>query len=164
MTGFRALYYHYCYLLGVFPKERPQQSQQVHFLIREDLRKLNAISNEAKLLTRHKIDTAEQLTAYKASVTDRIDRLTAERKSLYKVQRTVAVKSDPVKSAEVKGRITALSKELSELRRELTLCEDIAERSGIIKEKLKAVREDAQNERKEKTDYEHLRRRSRTGR
>lgn len=116
------------------------------------------------MLTRHKIDTAEQLTAYKASVTDRIDRLTAERKSLYKVQRTVAVKSDPVKSAEVKGRITALSKELSELRRELTLCEDIAERSGIIKEKLKAVREDAQNERKEKTDYEHLRRRSRTGR
>lgn len=164
VTGFRALYYHYCYLLGVFPKERPQQSRQVHFLIREDLRKLNAISNEAKLLTRHKIDTAEQLTAYKASVTDRIDRLTAERKSLYKEQRTVAVKSDPIKSAEVKGRITALSKELSELRRELTLCEDIAERSGIIKEKLKAVREDAQNERKEKTDYEHLRRRSRTGR
>ena len=26
LTGFRALYVHYCYLLGIFPKNRPQQS------------------------------------------------------------------------------------------------------------------------------------------
>lgn len=156
VTGFRALYYHYCYLLGVFPKDRPKLSRQVHFFIREDLRKLNAISNEAKLLTRYKIDTAEQLTAYKSGVADRIDRLTAEQKGLYKQQRTASVKS-----AEVKECITALSK-LYELRREQALC--IAERSGIIKEKIKTVREDEQNNRKEKTDYEHLRRFSRTGR
>ena len=28
LTGFRALYVHYCYLLGIFPKNRPQQSRK----------------------------------------------------------------------------------------------------------------------------------------
>lgn len=34
LTGFRALYVHYCYLLGIFPKNRPQQSRKrLHFLL-----------------------------------------------------------------------------------------------------------------------------------
>jgi len=73
------------------------------------------------------------------------------------------VKSDEEKTAEVKGRIAAVSKEIARLRRELSLCDGIALRSGVIKEKLKSVRED-ENRGKEKNDYEHIRRRSRTDR
>lgn len=61
-------------------------------------------------------------------------------------------------------QIAAISKELSQLRREVKLCDDIATCSGVIKEKIKAVREDAQSERKENTRDEQLRRRGRTGR
>jgi hypothetical protein len=38
------------------------------------------------------------------------------------------------------------------LRKEVVLCDSIAERSGVIQEKIKAVREDEQPERKEKCD------------
>lgn len=153
LTGFRALYVHYCYLLGIFPKNRPQQSRKrLHFLLREDLLKLDAITAETRLLIGHRIDTAEQLFCYRDKVSEKITALTEKRKQLYKAQRTAAVKSDSEKAAEAKAQITALSKELAALRKEVVLCNTIAERSGVIKEKIKAVREDEQPERKEKCD------------
>lgn len=153
LTGFRALYFHYCYLLGIFPKNRPQQSRKrLHFLLREDLLKLDAITAETRLLIGHRIDTAEQLFSYRDEAQDKIAALTAERKQLYKLQRTAAVKADPEKTAEVKAQITALSKELAALRKEVVLCNSIAERSGVIQEKIKAVREDEHIKEKEKCD------------
>ena len=158
ITGFRALYFHYCYLLGIFPKNKPKQNRRrLHFLLREDLLKLDAITAETRLLIGHRIDTAEQLFPYRDEVNGKIATLTADRKQLYKAQRTAAVKSDPEKAAEVKAQIAALSKELAALRKEVVLCNTIAERSGVIKEKIKAVREDEQPERKEKTDHVQFR-------
>lgn len=152
ITGFRALYFHYCYLLGIFPKNNPKQNRRLHFLLREDLRKLDDITAETRLLVRNRIDTAEQLFSYQSEVKGKITALTAERKQLYKLQRTAVVKADPEKAAEIKGRISALSKELAPLRKEVSLCDDIAERSGVIKEKIKAVREDEQIKGKESRD------------
>lgn len=157
ITGFRALYFHYCYLLGIFPKNKPNQNRRLHFLLREDLRKLDEITAETRLLVRNRIDTAEQLFSYQSEAKDKITALTAERKQLYKLQRTAAVKAGPEKAAEIKEQISVLSKELAALRKEVSLCDDIAERSGVIKEKIKAVREDKQLERKEKTDHVQFR-------
>lgn len=158
LTGFRALYVHYCYLLGIFPKNCPQQSRKrLHFLLREDLLKLDAITAETRLIVGHRIDTAEQLFRYRDEVNGKIEVMTAGRKQLYKLQRTAAVKSDLEKAAEVKAQIDALSKELAALRKEAVLCNSIAERSGVIQEKIKTVREDEQPERKEKTDYVQFR-------
>lgn len=158
LTGFRALYVHYCYLLGIFPKNCPQQNRKrLHFLLREDLLKLDTITAETRLLVGHRIDTAEQLFSYRDEVNGKITALTADRKQLYKAQRTAAVKSDPEKTAEVKTQIAALSKELAALRKEAVLCNRIAERSGVIQEKIKAVREDEQIKEKEKTDHVQFR-------
>lgn len=160
ITGFRALYFHYCYKLGIFPKDRPQNRKRLHFLLREDLLKLNNISQEVRLLVRHKIDTAEQLSLYKNGLEVQIEKLSAERKALYKKQRTVKCQSDPKLAEAVKKEIDGLTEQLKNLRREVHLCNDIAQRSGVITEKLKAVREDEQNQGKEKQQNEPIRRRS----
>ena len=164
VTGFRALYFHYCYLLGIFPKNQPKHNKRLHFLLREDLAKLDAISEEVKLLARNHIDTAEQLSSYKEGLEQKIQSLTADRKALYRKQHTVSVKSDDDVLARVKEQITGISKELSALRKEVRLCEDIAIRSGVIKEKIKTVREDEQSQGKENEHNEQFRRRSGTGR
>ena len=164
VTGFRALYFHYCYLLGIFPKNQPKRNKRLHFLLREDLAKLDAISEETKLLVRNRIDTAEQLSSYKEGLETKIESLTADRKALYRMQRTVSVKSDDDALTRVKEQITAISKELSALRKEVRLCEDISIRSGVIKEKIRAVREDEQSQGKENKRDEQFRRRSGTGR
>lgn len=164
ITGFRALYFHYCYLLGIFPKDRPQNNKRLHFLLKEDLTKLDKLSEEIKLLVRHRIDTDEQLFSYQDGLNGRIESLILQQKALYRSQRTVAVKSDPERLSEVKTQIETLSKELAALRREVRLCDDIAMRSKVMREKIKAVREDEQSKGKEKKRDEQFRRRSGTGR
>lgn len=164
ITGFRALYFHYCYLLGIFPKNLPKHNKRIHFLLREDLAKMDAISEEVKLLVGNHIDTAEQLSSYKEGLESRIELLTADRKSLYRKQRTVSVKSDEEVLTKVKTQIADISKELALLRREVRLCEDIAIRSGVIREKIKAIREDEQSQGKENKRNEQFRRRSGAGR
>ena len=162
-TGFRALYYHYCYLLGFFPQKKPNYPHtRVHHLLREDLMKMDAISEEAKLLARCRIDTAEQLSSYHSELEAQIKTVTAKRADLYRSQRTVAVQDDPEKLAAVKAEASALSKELKRLRREVRLCKDIATRSGAIMEKVIKAEEFEQE--KEETRDEQLRRRGGTSR
>ena len=157
ITSFRALYFHYCYLLGVFPKNKSQNKRRLHFLLREDLIKLDAITKEVRLLAEHRIDTAEQLSSYKSELESQIDALTADRKQLYRKQRTVAVKTDEALQNQIKTQIAAMSSQLTQLRREVRLCDDIAQRSGVMQEKLKTVREDKKATGKEKTRYEQFR-------
>ena len=157
ITDFRALYFHYCYLLGVFPKNKSQNKRRLHFLLREDLIKLDAITKEVRLLAEHRIDTAEQLSSYKSELESQIDALTADRKQLYRKQRTVAVKTDEALQNQIKTQIAAMSSQLTQLRREVRLCDDIAQRSGVMQEKLKTVREDEKATGKEKTRYEQFR-------
>ena len=164
VTGFRALYFHYCYLLGVFPRKKSQNKKQLHFLLREDLIRLENITQEVRLLAVHRIDTAEQLSSYKGQLKAGIDAVTKDRKQLYRKQRTVAVQSDEAMAEAVKAEISRLNGVLAQYRREEKLCDDIAVRSGVMLEKIKAVREDEQNKRKENTRNEQFRRRSGTGR
>lgn len=164
VTGFRALYFHYCYLLGVFPKQKQQNRERLHFLLREDLIKLKAITQEARLLGEHRIDTAQQLSSYKSELESRIADVTSERRQLYRKQRTAAVKSDEAASNEVRTAISALSKELSKLRREVRLCSDIAARSGVMLERIQKVREDEETQRKEQNEHDQFRRCGRANR
>lgn len=162
VKGFRALYYHYCYLLGIFPRDRPQNRKRHHFLLREDLIKMDDISKEARLLSRNHIDTAEELFSYRSSCEDRLKALTDERNVLFRKRRTVAVKSDDTSRAEVQEQIDSLTSEIKKLRQEVWLCEDIRVRSGVMKDKIKTVRED-EKEKEAKRD-EQLRRCGRTNR
>ena len=57
-------------------------------------------------------------------------------------------------------QISALSERLKELRKEVRLCDGIAERSGVMRENLNAVLADEEkikNNRKENRDYEYRR-------
>ena len=73
----------------------------------------------------------------------------------------MVVRDSPKQADAHRAQIRELSERLKALRREVHLCDDIAERSGVMAEKLKAVREDAQKQRqKEEQQHEHIRRRS----
>ena len=159
VTGFRALYFYYCYKLGIFPKGRPQNRARLHFLLREDLLKLNHISQEVRLLARHRIDTAGQLALYKEKQEVNIRELSAKRRALQNALRTKTVRNSPEQADAHRAKIRELSERLKALRREVLLCDDIAARSGGMAEKLKAVREDGQNQTKEEQQHEHIRRR-----
>ena len=144
VTGFRALYFHYCYLLGVFPQKQKRQPGHVPHALREDLIRAQELTDEARLLSRHRIDTLEQLNAYEADVKSQLAGLTEQRKSLYRKLRTKAVLADPARQEQIRAEIAALSGRVKVLRREARLCEDIAARSLSLKEKIRAAREEQQ--------------------
>ena len=163
ITGFQALYFHYCYLLGIYPR-RKQNPKRLHFLLREDLLKMEAISKEARLLAAHDIDTAEQLSLFQGELEAKITQRTDDRKRLYRKQRTADVRDNEALGEEVRREIALLTRELKQLREEVKLCEDIAVRSGIMTEKLKSIQEDRKQTRKERNQYEQHRRCGRTDR
>ena len=142
VTGFRALYFHYCYLLGVFPQKQNRPPRRVPHALREDLIRAQELTDEARLLSRHRIDTLEQLNAYQSDVESQLAGLTEQRKSLYRKLRTKAVLADPAQQEHIRAEISKLSAQIKELRREVKLCEDIALRSTSIKDKIQAAREE----------------------
>lgn len=48
--GLRGLYLHYCYRLGILPKNRKQNYARLHYLLKDDLMKMDAITNETTVL------------------------------------------------------------------------------------------------------------------
>lgn len=120
--------------------------------------KLDQITAQVRLLGREHISTSEQLFLYKSKVEDEIKSLTADRKHLRNEIRKVNI--DDAMLSGCKEKISALSERLKELRKEIRLCDGIAERSGVIRENLNAVLADEEkikNNRKENRSYEHRR-------
>ena len=160
--GLRGLYLHYCYKLGILPKNKKQNYARLHYLLKDDLMKMEAIAKETRLLCRNHIDTARQLLSYKGSLETEMSALLEKRKELYSKSRSA--KDEDTKS-QVKAELSDISKRLSILRKEVKLCEGIAARSDTLKEKLAAIRADEQEQqRKELTKNEHRRRSGRTDR
>ncbi len=129
--GLRALYFYYLYKLR---EAQRQPTGNAPFLLREDLRLMGAISEQAKLLYRYKIDTYEQLSDNRESILQKIDQLCDERRTLNnKKQR--ANTTDQC-TYQIAGRVAEITKRLKSLRRELWLCGQIEERSVRMKERL----------------------------
>ena len=153
--GLRGLYLRYCYELGILPKNRPPiPPGPLHILLREDLRKLDTISKETRLLCRYHIDTAEALFSFREDLKERMEQLTDERKHLRYKSRSI---KDEGKLSEVKAEISGLSEQIRELRKEVVLCDGIAARSGVTREKLKTVRQETEQGKEDKS-HEHIRR------
>ena len=135
--GLRGLYLHYCYKLGYLPKYKKQNTARLHYLLKEDLLKLDKITQETRLLGRENISTDEQLFSYKESVLSQIKSLTDDRTHLRKQLRR-NLSDDEL--SNVKEQITAITSKLWTLRKEVGLCDDIAERSKVIEANLETVR------------------------
>lgn len=126
--GLVALYYHYCYLLGALPKEKPN-NREAYAVIKEDVRRARMYNEEAKLLGKYNINTAEELSSFTKNLSGKFVALAKERAKLRNRLRRM---HDSVEMQPIKNEISELSRQMAVLRREMRLCEDIALRSGVI--------------------------------
>ena len=144
-VGFRALYYHYCYLLGIFPRNKRRLPRRAPPALREELLRGERFSQEVRLLSQYKIDTMEQLEAYQGKVEDNLKGLLSQRDVLYHEFRTVAVQSDPERKDRVKQEISTLTGQIKKLRKEIALCQDIVLRSEKMRENLEQKQIESRN-------------------
>lgn len=147
--GIYGLFLYYCYLLGKFPKEYP--NKRLPPSIRADVKKMEQISEETKLLVSQKIETYQQFLEYKNTIESRYEELIGKKELLWKkVNRS---KNDNEKE-NIKKTIEELNMEIYSLRKEVVLCDGIEERLPIIKSKVKEI--DKEDIVKEEKENEHI--------
>ena len=128
--GLRALYYFY------IRKLRQAQRKPIEAIpdcLRIDLRHLDAISEQAKFLTRNNLDTGDQVEALKIRMSRQLSDLQQEQKDLANEKRRKS--TTPERMQELQAQTTQLNAALRQTRKDLKLCDDVLERSLLIKEK-----------------------------
>lgn len=126
--GLYALYIHYCYLLGELPKQKPN-NREAYAVIKEDVRRARMYNEEAKLLGKYNINTAEELSSFTEGLSNKFKELAYKRAKLRNKLRRM---HDTETMQPIKDEISQLSLQMADLRKQMKLCEDIAARSGVI--------------------------------
>ena len=132
--------------------------------MREDVARLDRLDQETRLLGRQRITTMGELTAYRESVAAELDTLTIQRRELRNRLRRLARQGGSPDTDVVKAEIAHITSRLKELRKEVALCDGIAQRSGQVRADLGQLLKQKMTERKEVTQDELFRRRGGTGR
>lgn len=156
------VYRHYKYLFGYYEKDSPS-SRRMHFLLREDLRHFDAITQEMGLLQREGISTLEELNSFEKDLHSQISALTDKRRVIRAEMRTTRSQTS---EAPKDPRIADVNEQLKMLRKEVRQCKNIAERSKILEEKIERIEQDESitTQQKEVKANGHIRRGSRTDR
>ena len=134
ITGIRALYFHYCYLLKVYPKKKHKMSKE----LREEVKKMNMISKEAVFLSKNNIKTDKELASIKESINIEIKELKSRRYKLYKMKSKVKSNDEIEKIESELDEIRAKIKVLNE---QIRFIEDIESRIPKMKEELQKTEE-----------------------
>jgi len=149
LTGWRALYFHYLYRMGVLPKRRKPRPPH-HPILWDDVRQLRKYTKQLRLLGNNKIDTAEQLHGYVENTQARVDALMHQRTHLQnKLRRTK--ESDEI--AALKAEKTTLTQHIIPLRRDLGIAAEIETQTARMKEKLSIIRDLEQQEKQKQHNH-----------
>ena len=113
------MYLHYCYLLGILPKNRLSISaKQVHVLFREDLLKLNTISKRRSCSAIITLILQSSFFSLKESLQKKMEQCVEERKHLrYKIR----ADRPEEEIQEMKEQIKVLTEKIGTLRKEAAL-------------------------------------------
>ena len=135
LTGLRALYYRYLYELGALPR-KPSRSS---YAVRQDAYKLDQRIRQVEFLSKHNIDTLEQLETYRKALQTEIGQLQTKRKQLPKTD-------------DVQSQCESVNTALKQLRQEERLCRKIAEHSLEVQQHLTEARRDRAEQQKQEQE------------
>lgn len=162
-TGFRALYFYYCYKLKIIVKQ-PASLRKVPAALREDIIKLDKFIAQTRFLGANHIETDQELAVKKQEIESVIHELTQQRTVLRAALKKAYRSNDTEQINALKAQIHTTSDAIRKHRKEVSLCDDIALRSGAVKENLEQIIRQQNTQGKEKQEHEHNRRRSGTNR
>lgn len=133
LRGFRALYVYYLFFLGL---QRPGPKRKyIPFSVRAEVTKLHRYKAQFSLLRKYRIETDSELSMLKDALQADADALSEQRQALYK-QRS--------RGAEVSSEIDAITAQLRQLRKKLSLCVAIAEDVPRIRNQLEEAEQTEQ--------------------
>ena len=135
LTGLRALYYRYLYELGALPRKPRRPS----YVVRQDAYKLDQRIRQMEFLSKHNIDTLEQLETHRKALQTEIGQLLTKRKQLSKTD-------------DVQSQCESVNTALKQLRQEERHCRKIAEHSLEVQQHLTEARRDRAEQQKQEQE------------
>lgn len=122
-------YLHYCYLLGILPKNTDYKPTSPH--LKEDLKKLDTFTEQVRYMGKYRIETLEDLYVDRKQLATELETLTDQRRKLQnKIRRAT-----PEAKVTLREEKYGVSARITELRKRLKLNEGIEDRSLQMKEK-----------------------------
>lgn len=142
--------------------ERPNTNKKMCFLVREDQSKMRSYSDQLLMLSEHKIETKEQLSAYRASASAQIPEVIKLRQDMRNALKRAARAGDEALISKTKYNIDIYTRQLKKLRREVNACDAVFERMDSVREKLARI-ESEKFRGKDRLKNEHISRSGRSG-
>lgn len=134
--GFRGLYLHYCYCLGIIPKHSSHKPLSPE--LREECRRLDAISRQTQLICREKLDTLADVQTFIDGHKSELERLQAARQKCYNRLRRC---NDGAEIAVIKAERDQLTAAMTVCRTEIKTAGEVLARSDRLKENLRLEQE-----------------------
>ena len=130
--GFRGLYLHYCYCLGILPKNSAHRPLSPE--MREECRRLDAISRQSQLICREKLNTVENVQDFIGKRQEELEYLQAARQKCYNRLRRCDNEAEIVRIKTERDRLTAA---MALCRKDIKTAGDVLARSDRLRENLK---------------------------
>ena len=131
-TGLVALYMHYCYLLGYYPKNRRHQPLSPE--MKEAWRHLDRLSDQVRLVSHKGLNTIEDVHSFIAETDQLIQAITADRQKVYNKLRRC---HNDDQRAELLRRRDDCTAALTDLRKEKKIALTILEDNPTVKENIR---------------------------
>ena len=154
---------YHCFVTALkITTERPNTNKKMCFLVREDQGKMRSYSDQLLMLTEHKIETKEQLLAFREKATAQIPEVIKLRQDMRNALKRAIRAGDETMISKTKYNIDIYSRQLKKLRREINACDSVLERMDSVREKLTRI-EDEKFRGKDRIKNEHVSRSGRSG-
>lgn len=129
--SFYRLYLYYSYLLKTYPKNKNRV--KLSDTMKQEIKKLDEMSDDIKFLAEKKIETSKELLLYKKEAINELN-------NLFKIRNTLRRKRSKSQNQEDRqalcDEILILSEKINYLKREVKICDRIAERTHNMKKNL----------------------------
>lgn len=133
ITGLRALYYYYCYLLGYLPKK--QQHRPLSPEMREAWRRIDRYSQSIRLICKQDFKTTDDVKSFIAANGEQIKVLEKERN---RIRSRMNRSKNPTDKEEYKIQRDDITTVLTAIRKDNKVAKNILEDSPKIKEDIAA--------------------------
>lgn len=134
-NSFYGMYIRYCNILNIYPEY--MQKNSISASMKEDIKKLDEISNQMILLANNQIETEERFFSFYNELKNELVTVKGEREELWRLYR----EDKNINKNEIKEKIDKLSNKIVQINDDINLCKKIESKKENIKEDIKKIEE-----------------------
>ena len=138
-TALSSQYRLYCIrLFSYVSKPKKSKREYIPYALREDIAKLDRYIEQMDFLYQHKIGDTVSLQAKKNELSSELKALIIQRRKIYTIKEKAERHNDASQIAQAMSEISVISRKISEIRKQISLCEAVSVSSERVSQGLEA--------------------------